>query len=147
MITQGMVMPSKNFAPLMLEQAYISTLLNKRLDSSLSVHGLSFTEFAIIHKLYNAESGSQSRIGLADSVGLTASGVTRLLAPMTKNNITLKVVNPKDARQSLVALTDAGQELYTNALHSFEHSCDSAFSLLEEHEIIQLLKLLNKIKC
>ena len=140
-------MHSKNYASLMLEQTYISTLLNKRLDSSLSVHGLSFTEFVIIHKLYNSEGGSQSRIGLADSVGLTASGVTRLLAPMTKNNITIKIVNPKDARQSLVGLTEAGKELYINALHSFEHSCDSAFSLLEEHEIIQLLELLNKIKC
>jgi DNA-binding MarR family transcriptional regulator len=140
-------MHSKNFASLMLEQAYISTLLNKRMDSSLSVHGLSFTEFVIIHKLYNAEGGSQSRIGLADSVGLTASGVTRLLAPMTKNNITIKIINPKDARQSLVGLTSAGKELYANALSSFEHSCDTAFSLLEEHEIIQLLKLLNKIKC
>ncbi|MDO6445096.1 MarR family winged helix-turn-helix transcriptional regulator [Colwellia sp. 1_MG-2023] len=140
-------MDSKNLASLMLEQAYISTLLNKKMDSCLSVHGLSFTEFVIIHKLYNSEGGSQSRIALADSVGLTASGVTRLLAPMTKNNITVKIVNPKDARQSLVGLTSAGKELYVNALNSFEHSCNSAFSLLEEHEVLQLLKLLNKIKC
>jgi DNA-binding MarR family transcriptional regulator len=131
----------------MLEQAHVSILLNKRMDTCLSVHGLSFTEFVIIHKLYSAKGGSLSRIGLADSVGLTASGVTRLLAPMTKNNITLKIVNPKDARQSLVGLTSAGSELYKNALSSFEHSCDAAFSLLDEDEILQLLKLLNKIKC
>ena len=85
----------KKYTALMVEQAYISTLLNKRLDSSLSVHGLSFTEFVILHKLYTAEGGAQSRIGLADSVGLTASGVTRLLAPMTKNNITIKIINSK----------------------------------------------------
>lgn len=66
---------------------------------------------------------------------------------MTKNNITLKIVNPKDARQSLVGLTSAGKELYVNALNSFEHSCESAFSLLKEQEITQLLNLLNKIKC
>ena len=140
-------MSSKKYTALMVEQAYISTLLNKRLDSSLSVHGLSFTEFVILHKLYTAEGGAQSRIGLADSVGLTASGVTRLLAPMTKNNITIKIINSKDARQSLVGLTAAGKELYINALKSFEQSCDSAFSLFEENEIIQLLSLLNKIKC
>lgn len=140
-------MNSNSFTSLLLEQAYIGTLLNKRMDSCLSVHGLSFTEFIIIHKLYNTEGGSQSRIGLADSIGLTASGVTRLLAPMTKNNITIKIINPKDARQSLVGLTSAGTELYTNALNSFEHSCKSVFSLLEEDEILQLLKLLNKIKC
>lgn len=140
-------MKSTTFSSLMFEQTHISTLLNKRMDACLSVHGLSFNEFVIIHKLYSAQSGSLSRINLAESVGLTASGVTRLLAPMTKNNITLKIGNPKDARQSLVGLTSAGKELYKNALNSFKHSCDTAFSLLEEDEVTQLLKLLNKIKC
>lgn len=140
-------MQSKRSASLMLEQAYVTTLLNKKMDACLSVHGLSFTEFVIIHTLYNTDGGSQSRINLANAVGLTASGVTRLLSPMTKNNITMKIGNPKDARQSLVGLTVSGKELYLNALNSFEHSCDSAFSLLEEHETMYLLKLLNKIKC
>ena len=138
---------SINLTSLMLEQTYISTLLNKRMDASFSVHGLSYTEFVIMHKLNNSKLGSLSRIALADSVGLTASGVTRLLAPMTKNNIVHKIKNPRDARQSLVGLTIVGKELYTNALVSFEHSCNSVFSLLNENEIDQLLELLNKIKC
>jgi len=140
-------MNSINLTSLMLEQTYISTLLNKKVDSCLSVHGLSFTEFIIMHKLHNAPGGSLSRIALADSIGLTGSGVTRILAPMTKNNIVLKIVNSRDARQSLVGLTSAGNELYGDALNSFEHSCSSIFSLLEESEVKQLLGLLNKIKC
>mgnify|MGYP002641111784 CR=1 FL=1 len=132
---------------LMLDQAFTSTLLNKKMDSSLSVHGLSLTEFIIMHRLHKSQGGSMSRIALADSIGLTASGVTRLLAPMTKNNIVLKTANPRDARQSMVALTETGKELYRDALISFEHTCSSAFSLLEESEIDQLLALLNKIKC
>ena len=140
-------MSSINLTSLMLEQTYISTLLNKKVDSCLTVHGLSFTEFIIMHKLHNARGGSLSRITLADSIGLTGSGVTRLLAPMTKNNIVLKIVNSRDARQSLVGLTDTGKELYLDALNSFEHSCSSIFSLLEESEVKQLLRLLNKIKC
>ncbi len=140
-------MSTVNLISLMLEQTYICTLLNKKADSCLSVHGLSFTEFIIMHKLQNSPSGSLSRITLADSIGLTGSGVTRLLAPMTKNNIVQKFVNARDARQSLVGLTSAGKELYINALSSLEHSCSSVFSLLEESEIEQLLGLLNKIKC
>jgi len=140
-------MNSINLTSLMLEQTYISTLLNKKVDSCLSVHGLSFTEFIIMHKLHNAPGGASSRITLADSIGLTGSGVTRLLAPMTKHNIVLKTVNSRDARQSLVGLTSTGKELYLDALISFEHSCSSIFSLLEESEVEQLLQLLNKIKC
>jgi DNA-binding MarR family transcriptional regulator len=83
-----------------------------------------------MYKLHNSPSGSLSRITLADSIGLTGSGVTRLLAPMIKNHIVLKIVNSRDARQSLVGLTSTEKVLYKNALNSFEHSCHSIFSLL-----------------
>ena len=80
-------MSSIKHTALMLEQVYASTLLSKKVDASLSVHGLSFSEFIIMHKLHQSKGGSLSRIALADSIGLTASGVTRLLSPMIKNNI------------------------------------------------------------
>ncbi len=140
-------MPSTKYISLMLEQVYTSALLNKKMDTSLSVHGLSFTEFVIMHKLHESQGKAMSRIALAGSIALTASGVTRLLAPMSKNNIVQKTANPRDARQSMVALTEAGNELYSDALISFEYACHSAFSLLEESEIDQLIVLLNKIKC
>jgi len=44
-----------------------------------------------------------SRGTLADAIEVTVSGVTRLFPPMSKNNIVLKAVNPRDARQSMVA--------------------------------------------
>jgi DNA-binding MarR family transcriptional regulator len=66
---------------------------------------------------------------------------------MIKNNIILKIVNSKNARQSLVSLTSTGKELYKDALNSFEDSCNSIYSSLEESEVEQLLSLLNKIKC
>lgn len=140
-------MAAGNIASLMLEHTLTSTRLSKKLDSSLSVHGLSYTEFVIMHRLQASHSGSLSRIALAESVGVTASGVTRLLAPMEKNNIVLKVANPRDARQSLVGLTEVGQELYADASVSFEHACKAAFSLFEDQELVQLMQLLNKIKC
>ncbi len=140
-------MISKKLTTLLLEQSFISTLLSKKMDSLLSLHGLSFTEFVIMHKLNTTKGGSLSRINLAESVGLTASGVTRLLAPMEKNNIIEKTINPRDARQSLVTLTSTGEELTKYALVSAEEGCKSIFSLLSEEELNQLLALLNKIKC
>ena len=65
--------------------------------------------------------------------------------PMEKNNITEKLANPRDARQSLVGLSDVGRTLYNDAYVTFVHSCTSAFSLLDESEIDMLLHLLNKI--
>jgi len=117
------------------------------MDSKLSLHGLSFTEFVIMHKLNTTKGGSLSRINLAESIGLTASGVTRLLAPMEKNNIIEKTVNPRDARQSLVRLTSTGEELTSYAFVTVEEGCESIFSLINEEELNQLIALLNKIKC
>lgn len=132
---------------LMLEQGYINTMLNKKVDSSLTPHGISLTEFTIMHQLKSSNGGALSRIALADSIGLTASGVTRLLTPMMKNNVVQKTENSRDARQSMVALTATGEALYQDALVTFEHSCSAAFTLLDESEVIQLMGLLNKIKC
>ncbi len=140
-------MNSNKQVSLILDYGYTNILLNKKMDSSLTPHGISFTEFTIMHKLHTSKGDALSRIALAESIGLTASGVTRLLAPMMKNNIVQKTANLRDARQSMVALTDIGQKLYMDALVSIEYSCDSAFSLLEESEVDQLLALLNKIKC
>jgi hypothetical protein len=41
-------MTSVNLTSLMLEQTYINTLLNKKVDYCLSVHGLGFIEFIIM---------------------------------------------------------------------------------------------------
>jgi DNA-binding MarR family transcriptional regulator len=61
-----------------------------------------------------------SRIELAEYIGLSASGITRLIAPMKKNGILDKEVNPRDARLSQVKLTKTGQKLYTEAKTSFD---------------------------
>jgi len=132
---------------LLLEQVYTTALLNKKVDSSLSVHGLSFTQFIIMHNLLRSAGGTMSRIDLAGSIGLTASGITRILAPMNKYNLIVKTANARDARKSMVAVSSVGKELYGNALVTLKHTCQSTFALLDEGEIAQLLMLLNKIKC
>ena len=86
-----------------------------------------------------------SRIALAKAIGLKASEIMRLLAPMSKNNIVDKALHAEDVRESLVSLTKTGMALYTDALISFEYSCNSAFSSLNDTEAAQLLALFNKI--
>lgn len=137
----------KNHTSFLLEQVQISSLMTKRVESSLTTFGLSYTEFVIMHTVYQSHQGALSRIALADAVGLTASAVTRLLAPMEKNNITQREANPRDARQSLVRLTETGKELYENALVSVDFCSDSVYSLFEKDEIKTLKALLNKVKC
>lgn len=132
---------------LIMQQTHIGTLLSKKLDLSLSVHGINFTEFTIMYQLCMAQDNKLSRISLAEKVGLTASGITRVLLPMEKNHLVAKESNPRDARQSLVVITEVGMEVLQNAQVTVEHSADAILSLLEPDELSLLLNLLNKLKC
>lgn len=118
--------------------------LIKRLDRKMALHGISFTEFQIMLRLANAESGAMRRIDLAESIGLTASGVTRLLSPMEKIKLVSKESNARDARVSLVKLTKTGEKLLLDALTSFAEVSDYLLSGLNSKEVMQLQKLLAK---
>ena len=98
-------------ADLFLSFAQLGTRMLKRMDGQLSMHGLSFTEFQVLHHLNNATRETMTRIELARSVGLSASGVTRVIAPMEKLGLVEKESHPRDARVSLVRLSEAGKNI------------------------------------
>ncbi|HYC82923.1 MAG TPA: winged helix-turn-helix domain-containing protein, partial [Candidatus Paceibacterota bacterium] len=64
--------------------AKAKTVLARRFDNRLSFNGLGFSDFAILCQLQEAEDGKMRRTDLAERVGLTASGITRLLLPLEK---------------------------------------------------------------
>ena len=89
--------------------------LERRLDRSLSVRGISFSEFRLLRALSNAEATGLPRIDLANSVGLTASAVTRALKPLEKIGCVSTRKNERDARQSLTFITQTGLDLLQDA--------------------------------
>ena len=99
-----------------------------------------------MYHLNNAQEKKLSRIALADKVALTASGVTRVLLPMEKIGLVEKNINPRDARQSLVLLTENGQKIVQDAILTVEYTAETFFSLFNEEEISTLFSLLNKLK-
>jgi len=50
----------------------------------LSAQGLGFGDLAVLYAISAAPEGKIRRVDLAQAVGLTASGVTRLLVPLEK---------------------------------------------------------------
>ena len=121
-----------------------STML-KLIDSQLSIHGISFTEFMVMYQLNKAHAQTMRRIELAESVGLSASGVTRLLLPMEKIGLVQKQANPRDARVSLVKLSTSGMALFEDALESFAHGAESFLKPIDEEQVGQFLKLTEKV--
>ena len=98
-----------------------------------------------MHHLEHSPNKAVQRIALAEHIGMSASGVTRLIAPMEKTGIIEKVANPRDARQSLVKLSHAGQRLYGDAQVSFALICDDQTAALSQSQKEKLLELYAKL--
>ena len=118
----------------------------KMMDRCLSVHGISFSEYLVMYELSKMTNKSIRRIDLAENTGMSASGITRLLNPMEKLNIVEKEQNARDARVSLVKLTDAGFELFTNATQSVFQSTSTFLEALDEKDIELFLNIITKIR-
>ncbi len=121
---------------LFMELAKVEAVLRRRLDAGLG--GLSFQEFIILYHLSQAPEEHMRRIDLADKVGLTPSGVTRLLLPMEKIGLVKRVTNKGDARVSLVRLAKGGREHLSEAL---TRSAEFAEELLTKDEQTKLASI------
>ncbi|MFE2408897.1 MarR family winged helix-turn-helix transcriptional regulator [Kitasatospora sp. NPDC059408] len=85
--------------------------LVKRFDASLSgLHGVSLSDFTMLLRLGEAPGGRMRRVDLAEALGLTASGVTRGLAPLERIGLVTREPAPRDARVAYAALTPTGRE-------------------------------------
>lgn len=87
--------------------AKLQAVMSRRLDASLN--GISFNEFIILYHLSNASETKMRRGELAERIGLTASGVTRLLLPMEKIGLVSRLTDERDGRVSFVALAPGGK--------------------------------------
>jgi DNA-binding MarR family transcriptional regulator len=88
--------------------------------------GLSLNDFIILYHLSQAEDEKLRRIDLAQKVGLTASGITRLLAPMEKVGLIKRETNTEDARVSYVALASGGKRILSERLEKVELLAEEA---------------------
>ena len=99
---------------MLMNLAKVQAALSRRFDR-LSMHGISFNDFMILFLLHRAAGEQMRRIDLADNMGVTASGITRMLLPLEKIGLIKREANERDARVSYVALTAAGKRLYEDA--------------------------------
>jgi DNA-binding MarR family transcriptional regulator len=96
----------------------IETVLSRRLDAKLG--GLGWSDFLILHALSIAPEGRMRRVDLADAIGLTASGITRLLLPMEKIGLIRREAHAGDARVSYVAIAPGGETQLREAIERAE---------------------------
>jgi DNA-binding MarR family transcriptional regulator len=112
----------------------------------LEEHGLSINDYEALHALSRAPGGFMRRVDLARSLGLTPSGVTRLLEGLEAGELVERASCPNDLRVTYARLTEAGAALLAEASRGHE---ESIAALLEEslsdEEIGALAELLGRL--
>lgn len=119
--------------------------IQKRIGGALSIHGIGLSEFLVLNQLYNDVNQKMRRSDLAERVGLSPSGITRLINPMEKIGLVIKEGNPRDARVSLVTLSDSGKKIYEEALIAFDYKSISLFEILKPKQLAELSQLIKLV--
>jgi len=111
---------------------------NALLARRLSGHGLDFTDFMILYYLNAAPGGKLRRIDLAERLGLTASGITRMLLPLEKLHIVKRDLDSDDARARYASLTPAGKNLLDEAAATIDNKIEE---IIPENKIKKMAEL------
>ncbi len=121
--------------------------LDERFDHSLGVlHGLSLKETLLLMHLERSPGMRLSRIDLSRRLHVSPSTVTRMCAPLEKRHVVGREPDARDARLAYVVLTEAGQQLITNARATLEGlSADVFRDRWTKSEIASLADLLGRL--
>lgn len=127
---------------LCINYSVINTIISKKLDNQLSVHGINFSEFMVLFHLNQAKEKMMRRIDLAEKIGLSASGITRIVLPMEKIGLVQKEANIRDARVSLVKISSTGQRILKESAISLDAASQDVLSKLNKKDIGKMLNML-----
>ncbi len=121
--------------------------IKARLSGEFSaVHGLSVNEFFLLMHLDQAALNRHSRVELARRMHVSASTVTRMVAPMEKLGMLTRQVDKRDARLAFVVLTDAGRTKLNEARKTFSKQAEYLFEdRWDKAELDRLSELLYRL--
>lgn len=108
--------------------------------------GMTVTDFEALRRLAAAEDGRMRRVDLTVAVGLTASGITRLLDGLEKAGLVRKEHCTSDARVTYAAITDEGRTALRGAADSHLQRLAAIFGeRFTPAEVDQLVDLLGRL--
>jgi DNA-binding MarR family transcriptional regulator len=109
-------------------------------------HGLTLNDYEVLLVLSHSEGGMMRRVDLAETVLLTASGITRLLEGLERSGYVCKQTCASDARVSYAKLTDDGRQKLSEAAVTHLRGIDELFlGRYSGSELATLAELLSRL--
>ncbi|GAA0070476.1 MarR family transcriptional regulator [Clostridium sardiniense] len=106
--------------------------------------GLTTSQFAVLEVLYSK--GDLKICQIIDSILTTSGNITVIIKNLEKEGFIKKLKDPEDSRAVLISLTDKGKEVIEDILPKHFENIKNIFSVLDEEEKEQLIKILSKIR-
>src|SRR6476659_9943694 len=112
----------------------------------LEGHNLTLSDYEVLLRLSQAEGHEMRRVDLAESVLLTASGITRLLDGLERAGFVEKAACASDARVSYAKLTPAGRRKLSEAGRTHLAGIEELFTgRFSDDELERLAELLSRL--
>jgi DNA-binding MarR family transcriptional regulator len=124
-----------------------SIAVTRQLSAQLNAdHGLSINAYEALLRLARAPGRRMRRVDLADSLLLTASGVTRLLDGLERDGFVGREECESDRRVTYAVLTDAGRAKLREADKSHTRQIRELMGAhYDDDELAQLAALLDRL--
>ncbi len=121
--------------------------LTRELSAELvAEHGLTINDYEVLLHLSRAPERRMRRVDLADSVLLTASGITRLLEGLERAGLVERVLCDSDRRVAYAQLTAAGSERLRQASRTHVAGIEALFvGRYTDEELATLSALLSRL--
>jgi DNA-binding MarR family transcriptional regulator len=124
-----------------------SSALTRRLSAQLSAdHCLSLNAYEALLVLARAPESRMRRVDLANTLLLTAGGVTRLLDGLEREGLVAREESPTDRRVSYAVLTKAGRDKLREASKSHTRQIRELLGAhYDDDELTQIAALLERL--
>ena len=124
---------------------HASSVLESRVEASLSEVGLSLAKLAALHRL--TEAGDSLPLGqLADRLSCVKSNVTQLVDRLEADGLVNRTGDPNDRRSRIAVLTDAGRSAFAKGTEIRMRVECEMFGVLTTQETETLHRLLAKLQ-
>jgi DNA-binding MarR family transcriptional regulator len=107
---------------------------------------MTVTDFEVLRRLSQEDGGRMRRVDLAPAVGLTPSGITRLLDGLESAGLVRKENCASDARVTYATITPEGRRALADAAATHLKTLEALFGeLYAPEEIDALVELLGRL--
>lgn len=120
------------------------TIISRKFDHMGSSVG--FTDFILLYMLYAMPGQKLRPSELADLIGLTPSGVTRLIPPLEKIGMVSRSADPRDARIRYISLAPGGERVLEEAIERAEYVATAIMPTESPKQTARLTQKLEEIR-